>query len=257
MSSKKAVLFSETKMDEWVYKSPVKNSRNGLNLFIDASKTNQSSVKVQFPKCRCPFGIQEKKADATEFSRRNLELSADDEAMQKWVAAFDDLNCKKAAANSEEWFRKKLSQEALGELYRQCLQVSTKDPEKYAPLVRVKVAETGKNPTNIFVVYKEGETEKYKRGSVDDLNRNCYVVPQFEVSGLWFVSKGFGATLVCTDLLVWPAEEEEEFGFVGFGGLTKGEADAGEPAAKRHRAEDDGSAAAPSASLFGGGAPIE
>ena len=89
MSSKKAVLFSETKMEEWVYKSPVKNSRNGLNLFIDASPTNQSSVKVQFPKCRCPFGIQEKKADATEFSRRNLELSADDEAMQKWVAAFD------------------------------------------------------------------------------------------------------------------------------------------------------------------------
>ena len=75
-----------------------------------------------------------------------------------------------------------------------------------------------------------------------------------------FVSKGFGATLVCTDLLVWPAEEEEEFGFVGFGGLTKGEADADEPAAKRHRAEDDEPAAAPaasSASLFGGGAPIE
>lgn len=173
-------------MEEWVFKSPVKNSRNGLNLFIDASKTNQSSVKVQFPKCRCPFGIQEKKADATEFSRRNLELSADDEAMQKWVAAFDDLNCRKAAENSEEWFRKKLSKEALGELYRQCLQVSTKDPDKYAPLVRVKVSETGKNPTNIFVVYKDGQTEKYKRGSVADLNRNCYVVPQFEVSGLWY-----------------------------------------------------------------------
>lgn len=185
---KKAVLMKDVSMGEWVYKNPVKNSRNGLNLFIDASKTNQSSVRVQLPKCRCPFGIDQKKADAGEYSRRNLELSADDEEMQAFLAAFDKQNIAKAAENSEAWFRKKLSAESLNELYRQALQVSTKDPDKYAPLCRVKISENGKNLTNVYTVYKDPDgNEKYRKGSVDDLNRNCYVVPQVEVSGLWFV----------------------------------------------------------------------
>ena len=267
MSGKKAVPYEQTKatMSEWVYKDPVKNSRNGLTLYIDQSKTQPTSIKVQLPKCRCPFGIADKKADAGEYSRRNLELSADDAGLQEWVANFDAQNIEQAHKHSKAWFKKSLSKEDLGELYRKALQVSTKDPTKYAPLLRLKVSESGKQQTQIFVVYTDPETgtEKYRRGSTKDLEgRNCHVVAQAEISGLWFVSKGFGPTLVATNLLVWPSTEtDDQFAFHGFGNLEKGEdlpADtADEPAAKRHRG-DASTAATDGGTVFGGdGAAIE
>lgn len=253
MSKAKPTTMEDCKMNEWVFKDPQKNSRNGLTLFIDSSSTNMSCPKVQLPKCRTPFGVQEKKPDASEFSRRNLELSADDLKLQEWVGKFDELNIAKAHENSEKWFRKSLSKEALSELYRQCLQKSSKDPDKFAPLVRLKVSESGKSPTNVFVVYKDPESgeEKYKRGTVDDINRNAHIVPICEVSGLWFVSKGFGATLVATDILCWPAEEQEDFAFAGFD-MQRGEEtnDTAAPPAKRQR-EETASESATGGSLFG------
>ena len=76
-------------------------------------------------------------------------------------------------------------------------------------------------------------------------------------------SKGFGPTLVATNLLVWPSTEtDDQFTFHGFGNLEKGEdlpADTGgeEPAAKRHRG-DASTAATDGGTVFGGdGAAIE
>lgn len=229
--------YSKVDMTRFVYKAPQKNKKGGMNAYIDESSESPSNPKVQFPKCRCPFGISDKKADASEYARRNLELSADDEGMLKWIQQFDEQNVAVAAKNSEAWFRKKLSAEALSTtLYRHCAQASQKDPDKYAPLVRVKVTETGKNVTNIFIVYTDPKTgeEKYKRGGFDALTKNCHVVPIVDFSGLWFVSKGFGCTLSATDLLVWPSEQEDEFGFVGFS-MTKADDVVEEPAAKRMR----------------------
>ena len=40
--------------------------------------------------------------------------------------------------------------------------------------------------------------------------------PITNIGGLWFVSKGFGTTFVCTDLLVKPAEKRKG-DFVGLG----------------------------------------
>jgi len=249
--------YLKVDMTKFVYKAPQKNTKGGMNAYIDESTENQSNPKVQFPKCRCPFGISDKKADANEFARRNLELSADDEGMLKWIQQFDEQNVSVAAKNSETWFRKKLSADALSTtLYRHCAQVSQKDPDKYAPLVRVKVTETGKNTTNVFIVYTDPKTgeEKYKRGGFDALTQNCHVVPIVDFSGLWFVSKGFGCTLSATDLLVWPSEKEEEFGFVGFS-MAKADdgAAADEPAAKRMKGsptDDEGRGG-------GGGGPAD
>ena len=249
-----ATEYSKVDISQFVYKSPQKNKKGGMNAYVDSSKDDPSNPKVQFPKCRCPFGLSDKKADAGEYARRNLELSADDQGMLEWIQKFDTQNIEVAAKNSETWFRKKLSFDALSTtLYRHCAQASQKDPDKYAPLVRVKVTESGKNMTNVFIVYKDAKTgeEKYKRGDFDALTKNCHVVPIVEVSGLWFVSKGFGCTLVATDLLVWPSEQEDEFGFVGFS-MTKAEDDE-EPSAKRQKSEGGGGDAGDEGASGGGG----
>ena len=99
-------------------------------------------------KCRTPFGISDRQQDS-EFARKNLELSCDSEKMLAFFKAFDQQNVKEASKNSESWFKKSLSEEALGDtLYRWTAQESKEG--KYAPLVRIKISETGRKPTNIY-----------------------------------------------------------------------------------------------------------
>ena len=253
--------YSECDISTWVYKKPVKNKRGGLNGYVDVDKSTKSNPTMQFPKCRVPFAVSEKKADAGEYARRNVELSADDPAFLKWIEALDERNVNVAAEQSEEWFKKKLSAEALSQtLYRACAQPG-KEPGKFAPLVRVKVAESGDKPTRFFTVYKDANgDEKYRKGTIDDINKNCHVVCKVEVAGLWFVSKGFGMTFNVKDILIWPNEEEEDDGctFVGVS-VTKGD-DNDAPPAKRARTADgeeggkDGAAATDAAASTYGAA---
>jgi hypothetical protein len=69
--------------------------------------------------------------------------------------------------------------------------------------------------TNILVVTKEenGVVTEFMPGTKEDLTRNCTVVAKVEVGGMWFVTGKCGMSLVATDILVWPAEKEEEFPF--------------------------------------------
>ena len=214
MASTGNKMYYDFDISKVVYKDPVKNSRGGLNGYLDTSAEDRSNPRFQFPKCRTPFGISDRKSD-NEFARLNLELSCDDERMLEFIKAFDAQNIKIASKNSPDWFKKQLSEQALGDtLYRWTSQEHKEG--KYAPLVRVKISETGRKPTNIWIVYEDGEgKQRYRKGTSDEIVKDSHVVPIVEVGGLWFVSKGFGMTLSATDLLVYPAAKKEDFGFIG------------------------------------------
>ena len=216
-------MYYDYDISKTVYKDPVKNSRGGLNGYMDTSSENRSNPRFQLEKCRTPFGISDRQQDS-EFARKNLELSCDSEKMLAFFKAFDQQNVKEASKNSESWFKKSLSEEALGDtLYRWTAQESKEG--KYAPLVRIKISETGRKPTNIYIVYEDADgKQKYRKGSADEIVKDSFVVPIIEVGGLWFVSKGFGMTLSATDLLVYPAAKKEEFGFIGVEGIEAGDA---------------------------------
>ena len=143
--------------------------------------------------------------------RKNLELSLDDPDLLQYIQGWDAQNIRVAAQNSKEWFKKQLSEDALSEtLYRHSAQPS-KDG-KYAPTLRVKVVPPDhKKPTNIYIVQTNSAGEEtYRPGTVEEVTKDSQVMAIVEVGGLWFVSRGFGATFVATDLLVWPADAAEE-----------------------------------------------
>ena len=104
-------------------------------------------------------GLEKKPTPAS--TPANVELSADDPAFLKWIEALDERNVNVAAEQSEEWFKKKLS--AGYDFYRACAQPG-KEPGKFAPLVRVKVAESGDKPA-VFTVYKDANGDEIPQGN--------------------------------------------------------------------------------------------
>ena len=109
MASTGNKMYHDFDISKVVYKDPVKNSRGGLNGYLDTSAEDRSNPRFQFPKCRTPFGISDRKSD-NEFARLNLELSCDDERMLEFIKAFDAQNINIASKNSPDWFKKQLSE---------------------------------------------------------------------------------------------------------------------------------------------------
>ena len=180
-------MYDTISLPDIVYKAPVRNSRGGLNLYMDTSATNKRNPKFQLPKMRAPFGVSDKVHSDNEFARKNLELSLEDEECLAWVKKLDAQNIEKAAENSEEWFRKKLSAEALSEtLYRHSAQEHKEG--KFAPLFRVKISDpSARRPTNIYIVEKDAITgaEKAREGTYDEITPNSHVTAIVEIGGLW------------------------------------------------------------------------
>ena len=201
--------FRDVQPTQFLFKEPVKNSKGGMNAYIDTSKTNRRCPRFQLSeKMRVPFGIRASTldGDGSDNPRKNMEVSVDDEDLQAFIRNLDTLVVDVAAKNSKSWFKKSLTAEALAAtLYR-----PTAVPDasgRFAPLLRLKVNGPGsKRPTRIFVATPRDDGGiEYKQGTIDDCPPQSHVTPIVELGGMWFVSKGFGLAINCTDLLVSPA----------------------------------------------------
>ena len=99
------VSYEEFDLTKVVYKEPVRNSQGGMNGYLDTSTTVKRNPRMQLPLLRAPFGVSELNAQASEFSRRNLELSLDDDSpVIGFLKQWDDQTLAEAAANSKKWF---------------------------------------------------------------------------------------------------------------------------------------------------------
>lgn len=200
--------YQDVNTASWQYTEPRRNPKNGLNVFLhDTGKRNPI---IQLDKCRCPFGVQD---GMEESARKNLELSIANEEFVDFARRLDAQNVQWATTKSMDLFRKEMTQPTVEALYR-CLLAPQRNG--YAPLLRVKINAGGSQATKVFVVTSEPTATapmKYRVGSLDDLTPHCEVLPIVEVVGLWFIAKGFGMTLVATDLLVFPAPKRDGFHF--------------------------------------------
>ena len=231
-----------------IYKEPVRNTSGGMNGYLDTSAKVKRNPRFQLPLMRAPFGVSDLSPQATEFSRRNLELSLDDDTpVIGFLKQWDDQTLTEAAKNSKKWFGKELTVEMLAAtVYRHSAQESKSNPDKYPPLYRLKVADSGKKLTKVFVVTTNSDgTETYEGGTLDSITENSKVLAICEIAGLWFASKGFGTTFFAESLLVYPAPKKSDFDFIfpdGSGPApseTGGEGEEGERPTKRARTEDD------------------
>ena len=217
---------------QWVFQPPTEaRSGRGKTVYINASPANGRNPSFQMPKCRVPWGADPGLEPRPENTRWNMELSVDDEELQTFLHKIDDVALNWLVKNSVACFGKETSRLVLDDagMYRKVVQPSKQGG--YAPLCRTKVIigragdnnsavrKSKNNMTNVLIVTKEenGEVLEYMPGTKDDLTPNSIVVPRVEVGGMWFISGKCGMSFVVTDVLVWPAEKQEEFPF-SFGG---------------------------------------
>ena len=212
--------FANVDISTWTYQEPTRNANGGTSVYMTDSRTGRNP-RVQLPKCRVPFGLQDGKSENGEpkqTTRKNLELDVGDEALRRWAASLDVKNAQFVVDNSQQMFKKEMKLATVEALQRPLAPPPSKP--QFNPLMRLKVNTAGRAPTRVMVVEEEGTADsplQWRTGSFTDLTAGCHVVPIVEVSGLWFVSKGFGMTLTATDLLVYPSEDTVEFPF-GLGG---------------------------------------
>lgn len=211
-----ARLFSTVDYTKFHHKEPRRNANGGFNSYIDLDQNTKETPRIQWEECVAKFGLSDPMEGST---RRNLELSVSSESMMEWLRGNDQCNIKHVAANSQTFFKKDLSEDVLGQgLYR--FSAPDHPEKKYEPLWRLKVVMSGKSKTNFFRVEEEFQSDGTKENVIVPCDSSvlqpwCRVLPITTIGGLWFVSKGFGTTFVCTDLLVWPSEKKRKGDFVG------------------------------------------
>jgi hypothetical protein len=194
--------FSEVSPSEWVYQQPRKTKNGGVSINLQKSAAHLSAPRVQLERLRCPFGVQ----DGLEVSsRQNLEVAVSLDSIRAWTTMLDEQNLQWIVANSVLLFKKEMKRATVDALYRPLL--TSPSNAAYDPLLRLKINKDGPQATNVMIVMQEGNADapmKWRHGTLDEIERHSEVIPIVEVSGLWFVSKACGMTLVATDLLVFP-----------------------------------------------------
>ena len=214
--SAEAKLYKNVDYAKFHHKEPRRNANGGFNSYIDLDENTKETPRIQWEECVAKFGLSEPMENST---RRNLELSVSSEEMLKWIRGNDQCNISHVSKNSQTFFKKDLSEDVLGQtLYR--WSAPDHAEKKYEPLWRLKVVMSGKSKTNFFRVEEETQSDGTKENVIVPCDSSvlqpwCRVLPITTIGGLWFVSKGFGTTFVCTDLLVWPSEKKRKGDFVG------------------------------------------
>ena len=215
-----APLYNQvTDPSTWVF-NPQVTTKSTMIYIQDACK---NKIKVQLPKMRVPFGVQEPKSDPSQAatSRPNLELDVSDPELVAWGDKIDDAVANYLHANSKEFFRKIQSKEVIGELYRHMIPKSDND---YNPLMRSKITRTGKYATEVFVVVDPGsETTPLLRrsGTPADIDRNDWVIPIVEIVGIWVANKAAGLSVGLSSVMVYKesGETRDKFNIPGVAGV--------------------------------------
>lgn len=185
----------------WFFDEPKKNDNGGsnMNVTVIAGGGPDDKPRYELPeRVTIPFGLE----DGVEAkSRKKIEVSFGRESPIVAVAAkIDEFMVDWVLANCEKLFKKKMTREAISTLYRPL--VTMPEAATKRPLMRVKVNATGKYKTKVFVITGPN---KYRLGDLEDLQSGAEIVPIVEISGVWFVSKGFGVTLVASSVAVYPS----------------------------------------------------
>ena len=153
----------------------------------------------------CVWDLAKPMEDASNPTRRSLELSVEDPDLAEYLKALDRRNVEEATVHSEVWFKKKMDPNVIESNYQSIFRERVQ--ENYSDSVRIKVnTEDAPDPTDIqVVVHQSGEGEITCRpGSSEDLVKGARVMALVHSSGIWISRYNFGMSLIAKCLLVWP-----------------------------------------------------
>ena len=180
---------------ELSFTSPRNNVSGGQSVFI---RVNDNKFMIRTMKCRLPFGVNENKG------KKSIDLSIDQEKEKDFYKQLDVHILNEAVKNSEVWFKKKLNETVVRELYKPTL----RDNEKFPPLVRMSLP-TNEDSKFIGEIYDMCENIV----GDDSLKIGSYVQVIAELNGLYFVPKGFGLNWKIVQIKVFPIDKINISGF--------------------------------------------
>jgi hypothetical protein len=217
---------NEIDFTKMTFSAPFPNHNGGSSAFPNMGPASER-VKVEFQmhgRERAPFGVNKTDPNGNPVTARfNFALAVDNESNREGLEKFDTQVVKFFHENAKIFWpkKKKVSYEDVKRMYRPIL-AEASDPDKYAPLVRLKVHADPENPagrTSIYVVTKDADgTETYDPdGTIDNITRNAEVTVIVRATVAWMLGGGiqFGVSLKVTKALVYPQQNlEEEFPFI-------------------------------------------
>ena len=175
-----------------------------------------------------PFKLSEPIPGAPP-NKRSLGLSIPAGNLQTFFMQLDNLNLKTVFEGRNTFFpkAKDLTKDGIEQMYTSTLRMDKEG--KYDPVVSVKVRlpdESGDDDavTEIFVyvrtnVQANGVPEVItRRGTQEDLKVGNRFAVTVESSGLWFLQRGFGMSLVAKQILVYESPDlADKTGMAAFG----------------------------------------
>lgn len=193
----------------------VQKNKMGGNIVYLKYKDSKK-LTVQTPLMSAPFGISTYVDEKTNTKKYSIDVSfkgADEdpkvELFQTKMQDFDDYLIDQGAKNSKAWFGKVQKKEVVEALYRPLVKPS-KDPEKYAPTMKVKI-QTDKEDSFQVEAYNYNTKEKF---DFKNLMKGAKVQMILELSSVWFVGKTqFGVSWRLVQVRVQQPEKLQGYSF--------------------------------------------
>ena len=193
-------LYKNFDIDKLTTLALTKNKAGGNQVPI--TYNGSKMILIQTPVMVAPFGVSEYTPDGAPV-KYSIDLSFKDNESNPKVKCFlermNDLDKKMvqmAVDHSPEWFGKIMSREVVEELYRPLVKPS-KQPEKYAPTIKLKIrpGRTPDNPMNV-----KAFTSEHTDFDMAEFQAGSSIKAIVELAPIWFVNKQFGISMTIAQL---------------------------------------------------------
>jgi hypothetical protein len=185
-----------------------KKQTMGHKAYVNYGRTKKLTLQSALS-MRVPFGLNVFEAEGGGQPKYSINIAFDDLATSDEVRAFhdaiqaiDDFVFEQAATNSETWFGKKKSRDALEENFTRSIKLNKKDPAKYAPTMKVNLRKQrdGSFEAKLFDV----KGEAYPDMPIEDiLAKNVQVTAAIDCADVWIGANGkFNVRWNVTQLVV-------------------------------------------------------
>ena len=194
---------------------PVKtNALGGKAVYLKYN--DHKKITIQTPLVAAPFGLSTYTDDKTGVTKYSIDMSfkgsdADPKikTLQTKMEEMDNFVLSLAEKNSKEWLGKKMSKEVVEALYRPVVK-QAKDPEKYAPTMKMKIT----NATNGDMNVEAYNTKRERVNLKEELTQGSRIRCLMEASSIWFVNKQFGVSWRLVQVEVHKPDKISGFSFM-------------------------------------------
>lgn len=213
--AQKIILAKNLDTAKLSYDTVKKNALGGNVVYLKYD--NIPKINVQTCELDAPFGLSTYTDEKTGAVKYSLDISfrginEDPKIMQfhNKMAEIDEALLSEGVARSKEWFGKKLTKEVVENFYRPLVKPA-KDPEKYAPTMKIKI-QTNKAGGIAVDCYDDN---KQRMDILEAVTPGCKVQGILECNSVWFVGKNmFGISWRLVQIRVKPSERIAGFSFV-------------------------------------------